>query len=527
MHRAERKTPDQEQRFLAIVEHATDLILLYDLELRCLYTNPAAERVLGADMLSDRHGPTQMHADLRKRFEECFHRVVETGNEQVIEIRLSGPQTERAERDYQFRLIPEKDAVTGDVQAVLGMGRDISDMKNLERELRKAIAVKSEFLATMSHEIRTPLAGILGIAEMALKRETPPDLHEDLRMISDSAGSLNRIINDILDFSKIEAGRIELLSVGFELDSLLDNVMKTFKLSAQSKAIGLFVEVGKEVPKTLVGDPHRLKQILSNLVSNAIKFTDRGFVRVGVSADEVKSGKVMLRLSVQDTGSGIPKAKLNKLFQSFVQLDLSSPRRRGGTGLGLIISRQLARLMGGNLEVRSRAGHGSTFTTTVLLDIGARPAEKDRPVCTVGQLHPVLKILLAEDNPVNVAFLKRYLTSSGYQVNCAPNGLEAVQALTRDQYDLVLMDIQMPELDGVEATRRIRSGTLPRVDPHIPIIALTAYAMKGDRERFLEAGMNGYVSKPVDFKELTRVIGELAGVEGAGADLRQREVEMM
>jgi PAS domain S-box-containing protein len=502
----------QESRFRTIVEHATDLILLYDLDFHCLYINPAAQSALGVNRsaLLNRPGTLLARPVQRARFESCFRRVLESGQEQVLVIPLFGP---KGEAEYQVRLVPEKDPHTGVVLAVIGVGRDVTALKSLERELRKTSRAKSEFLANMSHEIRTPLAGILGLAEMSLKRDMAPDLREDLRMISDSAASLNRIINDILDFSKIEAGKIELQPHGFELDGLIGSVLKTFKVPAQSKAIGLFVEVGKEVPRTLVGDPLRLKQILSNLVSNAIKFTDRGFVRVGISAEQSENGKVHLRFAVQDTGSGIPKSKLDRLFKSFIQLDLSSSKRHEGTGLGLIISRQLAQLMGGTIEVQSRLGKGSTFTLRLPFDAAARVVPKKRPAQDGSSVQPgkaALKILLAEDNPVNRAFLTRYLTGSGHLVGSVANGLEALRALERERYDLVLMDIQMPEMDGLEATRRIRSGGLEGIDPHLPVVALTAYAMKGDRERFLEAGMNGYVSKPVDFSELDAVIGELS-----------------
>jgi PAS domain S-box-containing protein len=524
MRRVDSCTLEPEERFRNIVENATDLIALYDLRFRCLYINPAAETVLGwaPSELLLRKGTVLVPSDQRKRLASTFQKVVQSGTEEILVLRLSGP---KSRGEYQLKLVPEKDPETGAVVTVIGVGRDITAMKGLERDLRKASTAKSEFLANMSHEIRTPLAGILGMAEMALKRNLPADLQDDLRMISDSAASLNRIINDILDFSKIEAGKIELQPREFELRPMLDGVLKTFKVPAQSKAIGLFLEIGREVPTTVLGDQHRLKQILSNLVSNAIKFTDRGFVRVQVTAELPKGGQHLLRFSVQDTGSGISKSRMGRLFQSFTQLDLSAAKRHKGTGLGLTISRKLARIMGGDIDVRSSPGQGSTFTLGVPL-MGAAPSlESHAPRSGASSQAPgALKILLAEDNPVNQAFLKRFLGGHGHQVHSAGNGLEVLGIMAREHFDLVLMDIQMPEMDGIEATRRIRSGSLHGVDPGTPIVALTAYAMRGDRERFLEAGMTAYVSKPVDFLELERVIRDFgAGRTGTGSGKQAAE----
>jgi PAS domain S-box-containing protein len=498
-------------------ERSSDLIVLFDAEFRCLWANQAFSSALGrspeeivgvngAEMAGPEHGPV---------FRSCFERAIGTGSEQAFLIRLKGPDSDR---EYRLKLSPGTDPQSG-APAVLGIGRDIAEVEGVLEELRSSARSKGEFLASASHEIRTPLAGIIGLAEMALKRDMPPDLRDDLRMISDSAASLSRIINDILDFSKIEAGRMELRPVVFAPASLVESVLKTFKILAQSKAIGLFAEVAKDVPRQLVGDAHRLKQILSNLVSNAIKFTDRGYVRINVESKPMENGRALLLIGVHDTGCGVAKSKQGRLFEQFVQVDPCPSMRHGGTGLGLAISKRLAGLMGGTIELESRPGRGSTFTVRLPMGMGATAPSEEAPAVSAFTPGKGLCILLAEDNPVNRSFLTRYLTGRGYQVDTAANGKEAIAALRLKPYDLVLMDIQMPEMDGLEATRRIRSGALDGIDPGLPVIALTAYAMKGDRERFMESGMNGYVAKPVDFAELANAIADVVnpGVEARSA----------
>jgi PAS domain S-box-containing protein len=502
----------------------SDLIVLFDAGFRCIWANEAFSSALGrspeeivgtsgAEMAGPEHEPA---------LRSCFERAVETGSEQALLIRLKGLD---AAREYRLKLSPGNDPRCG-APTILGIARDIAEVEGVLEELRSTSRSKGEFLASASHEIRTPLAGIIGLAEMALKRDMPPDVRDDLRMISDSAASLSRIINDILDFSKIEAGRMELRPVPFTPASLVESVLKTFKILAQSKAIGLFAEVTKDVPNQLVGDSHRLKQILSNLVSNAIKFTDRGYVRINVESKPLEDGRTLLLVGVHDTGCGIAKSKQGRLFEHFVQVDPCPSMRHGGTGLGLAISRRLAGLMGGTIDLESRPGRGSAFTVRLPMGIAVTPPREEVSAVSAFTPGKGLRILLAEDNPVNRSFLTRYLTGRGYQVDTAANGKEAIVALSLNTYNLVLMDIQMPEMDGLEATRRIRSGTLKGIDPGLPVIALTAYAMKGDRERFIESGMNGYVAKPVDFAELANAIAEAVG-PGEQAPLVRQEVECL
>jgi PAS domain S-box-containing protein len=395
-------------------------------------------------------------------------------------------------------------------EGVLAHVKDRRRQEDLERARRHAEAAsqaKSGFLANMSHEIRTPLSGIIGLTQMTLSLGPRPELRENLEMILDSSRSLLGIVNDILDFSKIEAGKMEFLPVDFELREALDRTMKPFQFAARQKGLKLAVRIAPKVPDVLHGDPERLMQVVRNLVGNALKFTDQGAVTVEFRL--LRPGDPMLvECAVHDTGIGIPEDRQHELFQVFTQLEVARTKRFGGTGLGLAISRRLVEMMGGTISVASRPGQGSVFAFTVSL----RPAEgepqdagRSNSVPSQGGLAG-LRVLLAEDNQVNRLFLKHFLIEAGCEVRLAGSGGEALAVLAQGPVDLVLMDIQMPEMDGTEATRRIRAGEAGESVRGIPVVALTAYSMKGDRERFLSAGLDDYVSKPVDVDELFMVM---------------------
>jgi len=381
------------------------------------------------------------------------------------------------------------------------------DLTQARRQAEAASQAKSGFLANMSHEIRTPLSGIIGLAQMTLTQNPRPELRENLELVLDSSRSLLAIVNDILDFSKIEAGKMEFLPVDFDLRDTLDRTMKPFQFSARQKGLTLTVRIDRQAPSLVHGDPDRIMQVVRNLVGNAIKFTDQGEVEVSLSL--ARPGDPMLvACSVRDTGIGIPEDRQHELFQIFSQLESTRTKRFGGTGLGLAISRRLVEMMGGSIDVESLAGQGSTFTFTVSL----RPAneaarETPRPnLASQAGNFAGLRVLLAEDNQVNRLFLKHFLSEAGCQVRLAGSGSQVLEQLCQEPADLVLMDIQMPEMDGAEATRRIRDGEAGEAARGMPVVALTAYSMKGDRERFLSAGLDDYVSKPVDVDELFMVM---------------------
>ena len=372
---------------------------------------------------------------------------------------------------------------------------------------------KSEFLANMSHEIRTPMNGVIGMQSLALTATNQEDAHSYIEAAQASAHSLLAILNDILDLSKIEAGRMEIDPTIFSLRSLIEEVLRPIRHSARTKGLALLCRISEDVPDALVADALRFRQVLVNLLGNAVKFTEHGSVELRVDSRPAGPGMVEIITAVVDTGVGIPAEKHSDIFRAFRQADSSTTRRHGGTGLGLTISARLVDLMGGSIGITSAPGEGSTFHFTIpcrLADLKGIPTAS--PCVSVDDVQPFrsLRILLVEDNPVNQRLAQRLLEKRGHQVFIAGDGRQALEAATREEvFDLILMDVQMPELDGLDATRAIRKLEGPD-RRSVPIIAMTAFAMKGDRDRCLDAGMDGYIAKPIDPLELCATLERLS-----------------
>ncbi len=515
---------ESESRVRAVVDNVIDGIITINADGAIRTFNPAAESIFGysADEVAGQNVKILMPPPYKDEHDGYLANYINTGNAKIIGI---GREVEGRRKDGST--FPMSLAVSeielGDKRMFVGVVRDITRFKQAEDALHaakeqaeNANRVKSDFLAMMSHEIRTPINGILGVLGLLKDTDLDGEQHNYVDTGHNSAEALLDIINDILDFSKIEAGKLEFEIVEFDLASLAEGVAEMLSPRASAKNIGLSLNIAEDAPNRLMGDPGRVRQILLNLAGNAVKFTLEGEVTISVSAVDETPSRTTLRFEVADTGIGIPEEKHDGLFAEFTTVDPSYSRKFEGTGLGLAISKRLVGMMGGEIGFTSAQRKGSTFWFTVGFEKASGESAGPAPPKAAGAVSLAgrkLRILLAEDNPTNRLVIKAILRKAGQHVDAVANGMEAVEAVRTLPYDIVLMDVSMPDMDGLEATAAIRSMGEGKAD--IPIIALTAHAMKGDREKFIAAGMNDYLQKPANRDQ---ILGMLAKWAGGGMD---------
>ena len=501
---------EEELKQLSIVASKTsNAVIIFNNELKIEWVNEAFCNMTGYSFLEVKGSSGEiLRKDSKKIFDsgEIINHVL-NGKKSFTYENLNYTKSGKAYWALTT-LTPIMD-VDGHINKVIAIESDISANKKVEQELTLAKEkaedskrVKEEFLANMSHEIRTPLNGIKGFTDLLVKNKHYPEQEKYLEAIGFSTKNLLAIINDILDFSKIEAGKMEIERTIFYLRDLIESIFNSFVFQAEGKGLIISKEIADKIPESLMGDPVKINQVITNLMSNALKFTEKGSIHLSVEESSRVNNCVDLLFKIKDSGIGIPPNKVNTIFDSFSQASSSTTRKYGGTGLGLAIVKKIVNLFDGEIRVESTEGVGSTFIFNLNLGVAEDQSiikESKKPELEMDLSG--IRVLVAEDYPMNQLLINETLSSWNFEVEIVENGKLAFEKIRENEYDLVLMDVNMPEMGGLEATKLIREK-LDEPKRSIPIIAMTAGALKGDKEACINAGMNDYVSKPFDHNEL-------------------------
>jgi PAS domain S-box-containing protein len=538
----ERKEIDEqirlsEKRYRDLFNYSQALICTHDMDGRMLAINPEISRTLGftEEEMLGRKIQEFVPVEHRERFEEEYIMAVRntpTVNGVFCVENKNGTKIYLLYRNYRVE-------EPGLEPYVIGFSQDVTDRIKMEKELRLAKQVtddvaraKESFLAHMSHEIRTPMNGILGIASLLSKTNLDRQQRNYLKLIQEAAGNLLVIVNDILDLEKIVAGKLQMERIAFKIVDKIATTSQSFIYKAEEKELGLIFQNSIPADMVVKGDPYRLSQVLNNILSNALKFTERGHINISTAIADRTDDSVIVEITISDTGIGISESRIQTIFEPFEQADAAISRKYGGTGLGLTISRNMIEMQEGELLVQSTEGKGSVFIIRIPYHLSIEAMQENESEQEIDyKSMGVKKVLVAEDVELNQYLARHILESWGFEVVIAVNGREALELLMKDSFDCILMDVQMPEMDGMEATQRIRQLPDP-VKSAIPIIALTANALKGDSEKYLAVGMNDYLAKPFNEETLFRVIYRnllrystpvTAGTDGASAGVSEPE----
>jgi len=511
----QKELEQSELRYRLLAESTNDMIDKKNEKFEFIYVSPICKAILGykENELLNKSIYNFVHPDDKKEIVDYHGQLISDNSKSIIKYRFRKKNGQYIWFETNTKVLrsPDTDAVI----ELVSVSRDITeqiDTDNLIKEKEAAELAnkaKSEFLANMSHEIRNPMSAIIGMSNTLLKTNLTPDQQKFINSIKISSGNLMNLINDILDFSKIEAKHIEISNIDFNIKELVEEIVTLFSNQASEKNIKLNYFIDYDVCLNLNGDSYKLKQIFTNLINNALKFTEEGEIKIALEQTYTSKKAISLVIKISDTGIGIRKEDFSKLFQLFTQIDSSPSKKYAGTGLGLTIVKRLTELLSGSIEVKSEYGKGTEFILTIPFNKSEKLYlnyediwQETKPDTELENI----KILLAEDDAINQLYLKSFLQSFNWMVDTAFNGEQAFEKFKNNTYDVVLMDGQMPKLDGFEATQLIRKFEKANNTHSTPIIAITGYAVKGDRERFINSGMDDYITKPINENKLIEVI---------------------